>query len=61
MKDIYKLSVKKHIEEDKLLNEREKTVANRSMRKETTEEIVKNLEGFKEQNSIIKQLKVMHW
>ena len=43
MRDLYKLTVKKHIEEDKLLNEREKTVANRLMRKETTEEIVKNL------------------
>ena len=59
MRDPYKLTVKKHIEEDRLLNEREKTVANRLMRKETTEEIVKNLEGLKEQNTIIKQLKVL--
>ena len=59
MRDLYKVTVKKHIEEDKLLNEREKTVANRLMRKETTEEIVKNLEGLKEQNTIMKQLKVL--
>ena len=59
MRDLYKLTVKKHIEEDRLLNEREKTVANRLMRKETTEEIVKNLEGLKEQNTIMKQLKVL--
>ena len=58
MRDLYKLTVKKHIEEDKLLNEREKTVANRLMRKETTKEIVENLEGLKEQNTIMKQLKV---
>ena len=30
------------------------------MRKETTEEIVKNLEGVKEQNTIMKQLKVLY-
>ena len=59
MRDLYKLTVKKHTEEDRLLNEREKTVANRLMRKETTEEIVKNLEGLKEQNTIMKQLKVL--
>ena len=59
MRDLYKLTVKKHIEEDRPLNEREKTVANRLMRKETTEEIVKNLEGLKEQNTIMKQLKVL--
>ena len=51
MRDLYKLTVKKHTEEDRLLNERENTVANRLMRKETTEEIV--------QNTIMKQLKVL--
>ena len=59
MRDLYKLTVKKHTEEDRLLNEGEKTVANRLMRKETTEETVKNLEGLKEQNTIMKQLKVL--
>ena len=59
MRDLYKLTIKKHIKEDRLLNEREKTVANRLMRKETTEEIVENLEGLKEQNTIMKQLKVL--
>ena len=59
IRDLYKLTVKKHIEKDRLLNEHEKTVANRLMRKETTEEIVKNLEGLKEQNTIMKQLKVL--
>ena len=59
MRDLYKLTIKKHIEEDRLPNEREKTVANRLMRKETTEEIVKNIEGLKEQNTIMKQLKVL--
>ena len=57
IRDLYKLTVKKHIEEDRFLNESEKTVANRIMRKETTEEIVKNLEGLKEQNTILKQLR----
>ena len=32
-RDLYKLTVKKHIEEDRLLNEREKTFANRLVRK----------------------------
>ena len=59
MRDLYKLTIKKHIEEDRLPNEREKTVANRLMRKETTKEIVKNIEGLKEQNTIMKQLKVL--
>ena len=57
MRDLYKLTVKKHIEEDRLLNEREKTAANKLMRKETTEEIVKNLEGLKEQNTIMSNWK----
>ena len=37
-----------------IINEREKTAANKLMRKETTKEIVKNLEGLKEQNTIMK-------
>ena len=56
MIDLYKLTVKKHIEED----EHEKTVANRLMRKERNEDIVKNLEGVKEQNTIMKHLKVLY-
>ena len=56
MIDLYKFTVKKHIEED----EHEKTVANRLMRKEKTEDIVKNLEGVKEQNIIMKHLKVLY-
>ena len=56
MIDLYKLTVKKHIEED----EHEKTVANRLIRKERNEDIVKNLEGVKEQNTIMKHLKVLY-
>ena len=58
MQDLYKLTVQKHIEEDRLLDNREKTVANRLLRKETAVEIMRNLEGLKEQNTIMKQLKV---
>ena len=50
MKDLYKLTVQKHIEEERLLDNRDKTVANRLMSKETTVEIMGNLEGLKIQS-----------
>ena len=59
MKDLYKLTVAKHVNEDRLLDNREKNTANRLLRNETANKIVRDLDGLKEQSVIMKELKVL--
>jgi len=57
MRDLYKLTVKKHVDEERLLNDREKAVASRLLRIETSVKIMRDMEGLKEQNTML--LRVM--
>lgn len=59
MKDLYKLTIAKHLEEERLLNDREKNVANRLLRKETTDKIIRDMQGLKEQSVILKELRTL--
>ena len=59
MKDLYKITIAKHIEEERLLKDREKTVANRLLRKETALKVMRDMEGLKEQNTIMKDLRIL--
>ena len=59
IKDLYKLTINKHIEEERLIENHDRNVANRLLKKETTVKIMRDLEGLKEQSSIMKELRVL--
>jgi hypothetical protein len=59
IKDLYKLTVKKHIEEERILDKGDKNTANKLLRKETVNSIVNEMEGLKEQNTILKEIRIL--
>lgn len=59
IQELYKLSMKKHIEEERLLQNNDKKSASRIMRKEATQRIIDDMSGLKEQNTILQTIRNM--
>jgi hypothetical protein len=57
IKNLYRLEVKKYVEEERLLESGDRNIGNKLMRKETVNGIVNNMEGLQEQNTILKEVR----
>ena len=57
IREFYKLTAKKHAEEERLLQENDKNTAARIMRNEVNQGIINSMAGLKEQNSIMSVVK----
>ena len=53
IRDLYKITVKKYIEEERLLQDKDRKSANSTLNKETMNSIINEMSGLKEQNTIL--------